>query len=247
MPPKHLLSYECDAVVNSYLNLTRNNIFKNQLKINKDFTIKDEKLTINHVTNESRVTNKTDAFKASVMVKSKENNKFIGHGSGFAISQDGYILTNYHVIAGKNANQQNEISVITATGNEYPATIVRFNKFRDVALLKIGGKFDKAFQLEITNNAQVLMDVLTIGAPKSLELGQSVSTGIIANYKNDFENKYLQLGMSINSGNSGGPIFDKQGNLHGIVVSKLVGFGIEGVGFAIPSYLVAEYLNLEMK
>jgi hypothetical protein len=244
---KNKSKYIGDALLNSYLNLTRKNIFTDRLKMNNDFSIKEDKLSINRVSNDLKVSNKTDAFKASVMIKAKEGNKFLGHGSGFAISQDGYILTNYHVIAGKNANKQNEISVITSNGQEYPATIVRFNKFRDVALLKIDFKFDKAFEIESTNKAQVMMDVLTIGAPKSIELGQSVSTGIISNIRNVNENNYLQLGMSINGGNSGGAIFDAQGNLHGIVVSKLVGYATEGVGFAIPSYLAADYLNLEIK
>ena len=239
--------YIGDAVLNSYLNLTRNKTFSNNIKVIKDVTIKEEKLQLNMIASDIKVTNKSDAFKATVIVKSKENNKFVGHGSGFAISKDGYVLTNYHVIAGKYANKQNEISVITSTGQELPAKIVRFNKFRDVALLKIDYSFEKVFDLENKNKAEIMMDVLTIGAPKSIELGQSVTTGIISNIRNENENKYLQLGMAINGGNSGGAIFDAQGNLHGIVVSKLVGYSTEGVGFAIPSYMVAEYLNLEVK
>ena len=236
-----------DALLNSYLNLSRKNTFKDKLKNIQDLTIKDDQLRIDPVSNECKIINKKDAYKATVIVKAKENKKNVGHGSGFAISKDGYVLTNYHVIAGKTANKQNEISVITATGQELPAKIVRFNKFRDVALLKIDYAFEKVFELENKNKAEVMMDVLTIGAPKSIELGQSVTTGIISNIRNENENKYLQLNMSINGGNSGGPIFDEQGNLHGIVVSKLVGYATEGVGFAIPSYMVAEYLNLNVK
>jgi S1-C subfamily serine protease len=236
-----------DAVLNSYLNLTKNSTFKNHLKLIKDFSIEEEKLQFNKINNDVKVASISDAFKATVIVKAKENNKDVGHGSGFAISKDGYILTNYHVIAGKYANKQNEISVVTSSGQELPAKIVRFNKFRDVALLKIDYSFEKVFYLENQNKAEVMIDVLTIGAPKSIELGQSVTTGIISNIRNENENKYLQLNMSINGGNSGGPIFDSQGNLHGIVVSKLVGFATEGVGFAIPSYMVTEYLNLEVK
>ena len=247
---KNTLSVESsisDAMTYSFIELSKNKFFTNQIKLNKDFTIKENILQISKGTDDNKIVNKKDAFKATVIVKAKENNKNVGHGSGFAISKDGYVLTNYHVIAGKTANKQNEISVITATGQELPAKIVRFNKFRDVALLKIDYTFEKVFELENNNKAEVLMDVLTIGAPKSIELGQSVTTGIISNIRNENENKYLQLGMSINGGNSGGPIFDEQGNLHGIVVSKLVGYATEGVAFAIPSYMVAEYLNLEVK
>ena len=239
--------YVGDAVLNSFLDLTKKQTFLKHIKLNKDFTIKENILQISKGTDDNKIVNKKDAFKATVIVKAKENNKNVGHGSGFAISKDGYVLTNYHVIAGKTVNKQNEISVITATGQELPAKIVRFNKFRDIALLKIDYTFEKVFYLENKNKAEVMMEVLTIGAPESIELGQSVTTGIISNIRNENENKYLQLGMSINGGNSGGPIFDEQGNLHGIVVSKLVGYATEGVGFAIPSYMVAEYLNLEVK
>ena len=245
--PKEFELTIADALVNSFLKISKNKIFLDNIKLNKDFSIKESKLMLNKIDISNKVTNKKDAFKATVIVKSKENNKDVGHGSGFAISKDGYILTNYHVIAGKYANKQNEISVITATGQELPAKIVRYNKFRDVALLKIDYTFEKVFDLENKNKAEVMMDVLTIGAPKSIELGQSVTTGIISNIRNENENKYLQLGMSINGGNSGGAIFDTNGNLHGIVVSKLVGYATEGVGFAIPSYMVADYLNLEVK
>ena len=57
----------------------------------------------------------------------------------------------------------------------------------------------------------------------------------------------LQLSISINSGNSGGPLYDKNGVLHGVVTSKLVGYATEGVGFAIPSYLIQDYLNISFK
>jgi serine protease Do len=245
--PKDFETTIADALSNSFLKITKNKTFIDNIKLSKDFLIKESKLTLNKIDVFNKVTNKSEAFKATVIVKAKENNKDAGHGSGFAISKDGYVLTNYHVIAGKYANKQNEISVITATGQELPAKIVRYNKFKDVALLKIDFNFEKVFDLESKNKAEVMMDVLTIGAPKSIELGQSVTAGIISNIRNENENKYLQLGMSINGGNSGGAIFDTQGNLHGIVVSKLVGYATEGVAFAIPSYMVAEYLNLEVK
>lgn len=245
--PKEYELTIADALANSFLKISKNKKFLENIKLNNDFSIKEEKLSLNALNSSNKVNNKTEAFKATVIVKAKENNKAVGHGSGFAISKDGYILTNYHVIAGKYANKQNEISVITSSGQEITAKIVRFNKFRDVALLKIDYSFEKVFDLENKNKAEVMMDVLTIGAPKSIELGQSVTTGIISNIRNENENKYLQLNMSINGGNSGGALFDAQGNLHGIIVSKLVGYATEGVGFAIPSYMVAEYLNLEVK
>jgi S1-C subfamily serine protease len=236
-----------DAITISYLKLYKNKSFTANSKLNTDYAIKDNALTISAIADADRVSNKKDAFQATVIVKTKENDKDAGHGSGFAISKDGYVLTNYHVIAGENSSKQKEIVVITADGTELKAKIVRFNKFRDVALLKVENTFAKAFYLDNQNKADVMLDVYTIGAPKSIELGQSVSAGIISSMRDVNDNKYLQLGMSINGGNSGGAIFDTNGNLHGVVVSKLIGKNTEGVAFAIPSYMVANYLNLNAR
>lgn len=90
-----------------------------------------------------------------------------------------------------------------------------------------------------------MQEVYTIGAPKSIELGQSVSTGIISNKRTTNQNNLLQMNMSINSGNSGGPLFDKTGNLQGVVTSKLYGIGVEGISFSIPSYKLEDYLNIK--
>ena len=118
---------------------------------------------------------------------------------------------------------------------------------RDIALLKINKTFEKAFKVSSIKSFKNLQEVYTVGAPKSVELGQSVSLGLLSNERKSNNQTLLQLSMSINPGNSGGALFDKSGVLHGIVTSKLVGYATEGIGFAIPSYKVAEYLNLSFK
>jgi S1-C subfamily serine protease len=236
-----------DALTISYLKLGKNPIFVKNLKVIKTFKIEDASLSVNGPNAGEVITNKTEAFKGTVIVKTKEKGKDMGHGSGFAITRDGYILTNYHVVAGDNTKKQRDVTVILANGTEVPAKVVRFNRFKDVALLKIDAKFDKVFELTSKNTAEVMQDVYTIGAPKSIDLGQTVTVGIISNFRDYNDTKFIQLGMAINGGNSGGPVFDAQGKLHGIVVSKLVGFSTEGVGFAIPAYLVADYLNLSIR
>ena len=124
-------------------------------------------------------------------------------------------------------------------------SVVKVNKFQDLALLKVDKQFKKAFVCSDQKTFRKMEDVFTIGAPKSISLGQSISTGIISNERKINNNNLIQLNMSINSGNSGGPVFDSKGNLHGVVVSKLVGRNTEGVGFAVPSYLLQEYLNIK--
>ena len=186
------------------------------------------------------IAEKSDASLASVSIKRKDK----GHGSGFAVSKDGYILTNYHVIASSDPSKQEELTVVTSSGKELPAKVVRFNKSRDLALLKVESNFDKVFKISSDKTFKNLQDVYTIGTPKSIELGQSVTTGIISSERNANNNELLQLNMSVNSGNSGGPVFDANGNLHGVVVSKISGQNTEGIAFAIPAYKIAEYLNI---
>jgi len=229
-----------DAVDISYLKLHKNPTFTKYLKIENDFNVKDPLLTL--AMPKAVIVDKADAGEASVIVKTPE-----GHGSGFAISQDGYLITNYHVIAGKINNKVNTIKIITSDGQELVGKVVRYNKFRDIALLKVDKTFNKVFKLTNVKSFKNLQDVITIGAPKSVELGQSVSTGVISNERKTNNNNLIQLNMGVNSGNSGGPLFDGTGTLHGVIVSKAIGKNTEGISFAIPGYLVQEYLNINYK
>jgi serine protease Do len=230
-----------DAAENSLNKLMKTPLFLKYIKIDSNFKINDPILAITKPSN--IVTNAEDATNASVIIKRKDK----GHGSGFVISNDGYIITNFHVIADEFNNKTAEIKAILSNGDEVSVKVVRYNKMRDIALLKVENNFDKAFFLSSEKTFKKLMDVYAVGTPKSLELGQSVSIGILSNERKRNNNNLLQLNMSINSGNSGGPLFDKMGVLHGIVTSKLVGQSTEGVAFAIPSYLVQDYLNLKIQ
>ncbi|MBA3972107.1 MAG: serine protease [Bacteroidetes bacterium] len=231
-----------DAIDISYLKLHQSSKLSKYLKMESDFKIKDALLTIKAPA--SKVTDKESASEACVTIKLKEGTKDVGHGSGFAISQDGYIVTNYHVVAGKYPGKYNDLTVVDAEGVEMPAKVIRTNKYRDLALIKVEGKFTKGFAVSNVKGFKKMQDVFTIGTPKSIELGQSISAGLISNERKTESTNLLQLGMSVNGGNSGGPLFDATGALHGVIVSKLVGSNTEGVGFAIPGYLIADYLNI---
>jgi S1-C subfamily serine protease len=230
-----------DALAQSYYELKQSAAFQQKLPMQNSFNSQDPILTLNKPVN--LVKELSDASLASVIIKRADG----GHGSGFAITQDGYILTNYHVISGKTQDKQSNIKVILSNGILVDAEIVRFNRARDVALLKVAYNFEKVFLLSDTKSFKNLSEVYTIGAPKSVELGQSVSLGLISNERTTNNNNLLQLNININGGNSGGPLFEKNGTLQGIIQSKLVGKDTEGVGFAIPSYLVSSYLNIQYK
>ena len=188
------------------------------------------------------ITNSADVQNATVIVKTEKS-----HGSGFAITNDGYIITNYHVIASEIPDKPYELSIILNDGTKQKATVVKYNKFKDLALLKIDKTFNNCFELPTQKNYTDLEEVFAMGAPQSVELGQSAAKGIISSERNTNNINLIQTNMSVNSGNSGGPMFNKDGKLYGVVTSKLFGIGVEGVAFCIPAYKIQDYLNIELK
>jgi S1-C subfamily serine protease len=179
-------------------------------------------------------TNIAEGMKASVTIKHKD-----GHGSGFLISNDGYIITNHHVVG-----QPKDYSVVLNDGTEHKAKVVRSNKAIDLALIKIEGEFEVAYSLPEKQNFRIGDEVITIGTPKSLQLGQSVAKGIVSGTRKNKGMNYIQTDISINRGNSGGPIILKSGELTGVVEYKLFGQGTEGLSFSIPAYDIIQSLNL---
>ena len=156
-----------------------------------------------------------------------------GAGSGVIITDDGYILTNHHVIEGAT-----NITVTLRNGDAHPATLVGLDEQLDIALLKIEADDLSPASIGTSSNLVVGQTVVAIGNPLG-QLGGTVTDGIISaldrNITLDGEtHNLLQTNAAVNPGNSGGGLFDAQGNLIAIVVAKSSGDGVEGLGFAIP-------------
>ena len=160
-----------------------------------------------------------------------------GIGSGVIFSDDGYIVTNFHILSGKNIN------VKLNNGNNYPAAIIGIDKNADIAVLKINiNEKLRPINVADSNNLRIGDKVLAIGNPYGI--GISVSNGIISATGRDYGNPYLQLiqtDAAINPGNSGGALINENGNLIGInskIFSRTGAY--QGIGFAIPSNLVVQ-------
>lgn len=156
-----------------------------------------------------------------------------GAGSGVIISDDGYIVTNNHVIEGAN-----KIAVTTVDQEEYEATLVGTDSITDIAVLKIKAKNLKPVTYGNSDQLAVGDLAVAIGNPLG-ELGGTVTAGIISalDRQLSIDGKtmtLLQTDSSINPGNSGGGLFNGDGQLIGIVVAKSSGSDVEGLGFAIP-------------
>lgn len=161
-----------------------------------------------------------------------------GHGSGFLISDNGYLITNHHVI-----DKAKEITVKFENGFEFPAELVAFDEDYDVALLKIKGSGFKGLAVN-TAMAGVATDVTSISTPADVKLGQTVSKGIISG-KREMEGKlYYQTDVSISPGSSGGPLFNSKGEVIGITTWVIRGGGTEGLNFAIPVSVAIEKLGI---
>ncbi|MFA6261412.1 MAG: trypsin-like peptidase domain-containing protein [Bacteroidia bacterium] len=163
-----------------------------------------------------------------------------GHGSGYIISKDGYLITNYHVIKGKE-----KVNVMLDQNITLNADVIRWDEQYDIALLKLSGAGFKATYLGNSDSTSVGEEVFCIGTPEDISLGQSVSKGIVSGRRKFEDRIYLQTDVSINSGNSGGPLINDRGEVIGMVTMKLVGKGIEGIGFCIPSNTIREVLQLK--
>lgn len=167
-------------------------------------------------------------------------------GSGFFINEDGFLITNFHVIEGET---QISIEVYHQKNNQLERTtykqvrIVAMNKFADLALLQItdkdAGKF-KFVQIGSADALAVGERVFAIGSPLGLE--RTVTEGILSTKTRQMGGDlYLQTTAQINPGNSGGPLFNLLGEVVGVTNMKIT-FG-EGLGFAIPSEVVRYFLD----
>ena len=169
-------------------------------------------------------------------------------GSGIIISEDGYIVTNNHVVDSSSSNSYYELSKATSIkiklnsdtyGDDatYDATVVGQDSQTDLAVLKIEKTGLTAAEFADSDQAVVGEFVMAVGSP--LGLDTTVTQGIISAVNREVESdgtKYtcIQTDAAINSGNSGGALINSDGKVIGINTLKLSGTGVEGIGFAIP-------------
>ena len=168
-------------------------------------------------------------------------------GSGVIISEDGYIVTNKHVV-----NQAKDVSVRLQNGDSYEATIIGVDNNTDLALLKIEASGLSYAKLADSDELKLGQEVIAIG--NALGNGTSCSNGIISAINREVTIKNYTMTLLLtnaerNSGNSGGGLFDMNGNLVGIVNAKTSSSAyssnasIEGIGYAIPSNTVKNIVN----
>ena len=176
-----------------------------------------------------------DAVKAVVTIRTDK-----AQGTGFIITDDGYLVTNYHVIAGAvNAE------ALTSDQNSRQLTLIGSNPAMDVALLKIEGDYNSLI-FDDSDDVRIGEKVIAIGNP--LGLSFSVTEGIVSATGRRVigsDGGYIQTDAALNSGNSGGPLINTDGRVIGINNFKVRG---DNIGFALESnYIVDEVNEISMK
>lgn len=212
-------------------------ITENVTKIKRDVTVTD--------------TGIADAvekiYDAVGVVNTYKNEQAIASGTGFIFKQDGkkyYMLTNYHVIA-----DGDDAKVTFNDGTLIDTKVVGYNQYADIAVLR----FESSKEYPIatigkSSDIRIGDTVFTVGAPLDSEYYGTVTRGIVSGTDRMIEVddnvvNAIQTDASINSGNSGGPLCNANGEVIGINSLKLISSGVEGMGFAIPIETAVENAN----
>ncbi len=193
-----------------------------------------------------------------VMVKTYSGARAKGTGSGFIYKIEGdsaYVMTNHHVIDGGN-----KWTIITSTDEEIEGKVLGSDQYLDVAVIKLNKKDYMTAATMVSSDKKLSLGetVFTVGAPVGYEYRGTVTNGIISGLNRlvevsvksstqvDYVMEVIQTNTAVNPGNSGGPLFNTNGEVIGIIQMKLVNNSVEGMGFAIPiDYALAHITKLE--
>lgn len=186
---------------------------------------------------------------SAVVGISISNNSGSGYGSGIIISEDGYILTNYHVISSAST-----IKVDFTNGKSSNAKVINYDSSLDVAIIKVTDKSNIPAVAELGDSSKLRVGdtAIAIGSPLGKQLQNSVTVGVISALDRDIQmenesQKLIQTDAAINSGNSGGALVNTKGQVIGINVAKIGSSysttSVEGLGFAIPINEVKPKIN----
>jgi len=211
------------------------------------FTDNNNSRSINIVDTAARVSPSVIGIKVHVPARNTNNfwrtRAMESEGSGIILTEDGYIITNYHVVAFADQYANTVISVILDNGSEYIADYIGGDELNDLAVLKIDANNLPYAVLGSSDDSQVGDFVIAIGNPLGVYLSGSVTFGIISGLNRRIQaaniaENLIQTDAAINPGNSGGALLNLNGEVIGINTIKVArsggGVNVEGIGFAIP-------------
>lgn len=216
------------GIVNGYDNQT----FKPEDYITRAEATKIALNVLNAVSNNIKYITEEDQLIINSIAKTLPRTVYIQSGnyfgSGFFVS-DKYILTNWHVVSDTS---DGTVQVKMFDGKELIGKIVKSDIKRDLALVEVDVQ-ENMSDIKYANEVSLGETIIVIGNPLGLEF--TVTKGIVSHLDRKFNDyKFIQIDASVNGGNSGGIVIDSNGNLVGVVKSKVEEIGVEGLGFIIP-------------
>lgn len=167
----------------------------------------------------------------------------LSEGSGIVLTEDGLILTNAHVL---DYSRDNEVSVVLHDGTEYAASVIGFDKYSDLAVLRIDAQNLDPAEFGAVSLLEVGDEVFAIGNPGGMSYASSLTGGYISALNRSLKNSamtFIQTDAAINPGNSGGALVNDCGQVIGINSNKIVSTSYEGMGFAIPISQVKDIID----
>jgi S1-C subfamily serine protease len=182
---------------------------------------------------------RTSALQAAVVTVKLER----GHGSGFFISRDGYLLTNHHVVTDNKF-----VTIKLTTGRQMPGEVLRSHKGRDVALVKVNESAMEALPMQL-EPPDVAAEVYAVGTPYQESYSTTISKGIVSAYRTVDDLKLIQSDAAIHGGSSGGALVDRFGNVVGISVSGITSSAEKlgtSINFFIPVADALKFLAVEL-
>lgn len=226
-----------------YTQLITSNYNADKLSTNDEQNVENEAKNIASVVNSVVGISKIQQMGNTIFLDNSE--KKLGLGSGIILTDSGYILTNQHVVGNKYSN----CYVTLENGDMYNGTVVWEDSNIDLAIVKISANNLEYIKLGDSDNINLADEVYAIGNPIGIEFQRTVTKGIISGVnrtiKIDQEEAYMedliQTDATINEGNSGGPLVNKDGELIGINTIKIN--DAEGIGFAVPVNIIKPILE----
>lgn len=166
----------------------------------------------------------------------------LGTGSGFFVTNDGYLITNAHVVENAFQNDNSLITAVLYDGSSHQAVIVKYDRNLDLAILKITASVQG---VNFASQMRLGESVFAIGYPLGFDLSLSITRGIISGLNRNLGNgvPLIQTDAAINPGNSGGPLFNMRGEVIGVNTSKIASSIVEGIGFAIMGEIVTDFMS----
>lgn len=238
---KNELLFQNNVLQNKIKELeAENNDLKEQIKVlnekinelsNKEISPK----TINEIFEKNR-------FNITIIENYDKYGKLNSFGTGFVISEDGKVITNFHVVDGASY-----LIVKFIDGRNYKITeLINYDIKRDLAIFKLPVTSTQSTKLDDSDSVKVGDEIVVISNPASLEL--TVTSGIVSFTNRIIDNQtWIQFSAPVSPGSSGGPIFNLQGEVVAIVTLKVAGVGYEGLNFAIPINDAKQLLKSEKK